>query len=447
MHSAVAATSTWQISPTPVRLNGLDKLRGIAAILVVLLHAGIPYMTNPLSYLAWPAKDAHPSSVVDGLTWCTECFLMPLFFVLAGFCSNGMLVSRGERCFLAGRTKRLLCTLVAAGLMILPICLYIWVLGWVADGLYVPQRFVIFGLPDELKAELFGVGHLWFLQYLYIYCLILCGASGLVKRFRMSGPVKKTGEPKAFCCLDRLLVSVWKPLIPAIPCALILYFDPRIVLGFYQTFFPVISKLLYYSIFFFVGVFIDRHRGALHLHARFGKTYLLLAGLIFTVTLPLIHSHMTVELSGMRLVRLAVLLALFAWFATFGLLAIFLRSGNRENAATRYLAEASFWVYLIHLPFVALTQIAVAQLQIPTIGKFLLTGSTALALALMTYQVIVRDTWLGQFLNGHRQPRNSMTDKLFSASNPGPAIAAGYADVERETVGVKRPLYGIRHNG
>lgn len=233
-------------------------------------------------------------------------------------------------------------------------------------------------------------------------------------------------------------MSVWKPLIPAIPCALILYCDPRIVLGFYQTFLPVISKLAYYSIYFFVGVFIDRHRGELHLHARFGKTYLLLAGLIFAAALPMIRSHMSVALTGVHLARLAALLALFAWFATFGLFAIFLRSGNRENSVTRYLAEASFWIYLIHLPFVALTQIAIAQLPIATVAKFLLTGTTALALALMTYQVFVRDTWIGQFLNGHRKSRKSMTVDLGPGPESGLAISAGDEDVERIPVSDRR---------
>ena len=105
-------------------------------------------------------------------------------------------------------------------------------------------------------------------------------------------------------------------------------------------------------------------------------------------------------LTGTRLAILAGLLSLFAWFTTFGLFAIFLRTQCCENAATRYLSEASFWVYLIHLPFVALTQIAIAQLSVPTMGKFLLAGATALALSLMTYHVFVRDRWMDVFLNG-----------------------------------------------
>jgi len=401
MNFAVPSHSAWQISSPPIRLHGLDALRGIAAVLVVLLHAGIPYMSQPLPYLVWPAMDIHPSITVNGLTWCTECFLMPLFFVLAGFFSQGLLISRGERDFLKGRTKRLLATQLAAGLVILPACLAIWILGWAGDGLYVFQGFPNVVLPPELEAELYGWAHLWFLQYLYIYCLMLCGISWVAKRVRRSKLAEIDCKPSSFRGLDDLLVCIWKPLFPAIPCALILFCDTRIVLGFYQTFLPVISKLAYYSIFFVVGVMFYRQRDTLHLHARFGKTYLFIASLVFAATLPLIHGHLTVPFTGLRLAQLALQLALFACFTTFGLFAIFLRTRRGDNALTLYLAEASFWVYLIHLPFVVLTQIAVAQLPVPTVGKFLLAGTTGLALALMTYHVFVRNTWLGEFLDGH----------------------------------------------
>ena len=60
MPFAIPATPPWRISSAPIRLHGLDALRGIAAILVVLLHTGIPYMTDPLPYLVWPARDIHP---------------------------------------------------------------------------------------------------------------------------------------------------------------------------------------------------------------------------------------------------------------------------------------------------------------------------------------------------------------------------------------------------
>lgn len=422
MQFTIPANSANPATTMAARLHGLDTLRGLAAVLVVLLHAGIPYMVKPIPYLVWPARDIHPSLAVDAMTWCTECFLMPLFFVLAGFFSQGLLVSRGERTFLEGRTKRLLWTQIAAGVSILPICLGIWSLGWVADGLYVPQDIMNTGLPEELAAELYGVGHLWFMQNLYIYCLILCGVSWLAKRVQVPRPVAMDGSHSPMGGVDRMLACIWKPVIPAIPCALVLFWDLRIVLGFYQAYIPILSKLLYYSIYFFLGATICRHRATLHLHARYSRTYLLMSGLLFVPILPMIHEHLTQPLTGGRRALLAGLMALFACVTTFGLLAAFLRFRIGDNKATRYLAEASFWVYLVHLPFVALSHIGVAQLPIPTVGKFVLAGSAAMALSLLTFQAFVRHTWLGEFLNGRR--RTGKPEPLAANSeSPKPVLA------------------------
>ncbi|MEI8020352.1 MAG: acyltransferase family protein [Schlesneria sp.] len=408
----VLTTASCRISSTPTRLHGLDALRGIAAVFVVLLHAGIPYMTTPLSYLLWPARDAHPCPVVDGLTWCTECFLMPLFFVLAGFFSQGILISRGERKFMAGRTHRLMVTQFFAGPLVMLPCLWIWSLGWIADGLFVPKNVMNWGMPPELESELYGFGHFWFLNYLYTYCLILCGASWLTKRFGGAVAAATGSQSPGFLAIDRLMVSVWKPLLPAIPCAIVLFYDPRIVLGFYQTFIPVLSKLVYYAIYFFVGVALYRHRAALHLHARFGKSYLAIAGLLFAAALPMIHEHQASGLTGGRLALMSGLLALFAWYTTFGLLAVSLVTKHGENGFLRYLAEASFWVYIVHLPFVGLTHVAIAQVPVPTIAKFLLAGMIPLSISLMTYHVFVREKWLGRFLDGRSRPVNPVTNIL-----------------------------------
>lgn len=404
-----------------MRLRSLDTLRGLASALVVFLHAGIPYMTNPIPYLVWPARDRLPSNVIDVSTWCLECFLMPLFFVLGGFFSQGLLQSRGEREFLISRTRRLWLTQLTASLVILPICLAVWTLGWVADGIYIPRNFMNLGIPRELEAELYGVSHIWFLQNLYIYCLIQCAASWLIKRYRKQSIV--TIDHKQSWCLDNAMLCVWKPLIPAIPCALVLYWDPRIVVGFYQTFFPVFSKLVYYSIYFFFGAALNRHRAALPVVARFGIRYLIIAGILFAFALPLIQEHVTTNLVGERRFQMASLLSLFAWFATFGLIAVFLRMPSFDNVVTRYLSEASFWIYLIHLPIVVLAQIAVARAPIPTLGKFLVAGVTALALGLLTYHAGVRRTWLGRFLNGQDIWRKTVADSPSSVVSPLPAAA------------------------
>ncbi|MGQ0635372.1 MAG: acyltransferase family protein [Planctomycetaceae bacterium] len=387
-----------------MRWHGLDTLRGVAALAVVLLHAGIPYMVAPMEHAVWPATDANPSPVVDALVWGVECFIMPLFFLLAGFFSAGLIVLLGPRKFLLHRTQRVLWPLVAAFAVILPPCVYLWALGWAADGKYVPTGYLRPGMPAELKADLWGLAHLWFLEYLYLYALGLCAAHGL------RGPVSRNSAARGRASrwrrwFDRVLMSDWKPLLPAVPCAAILYYDPRIVLGFYQSYAPVASKLAYYAIFFFTGVVLYRHHRSLLIFARNSQNHLVTAAVTFAAMLPLIHDHIGTESTGWQRLAMAGLLALFAWSMAFGLFGLFARLKRGHNLATRYLAEASYWIYLIHLPLVALAQIALKPLAVPAFVKFSLAYGITVSLTLVSYDVLVRYTWLGEFLNGCRRKR------------------------------------------
>jgi peptidoglycan/LPS O-acetylase OafA/YrhL len=77
------------------------------------------------------------------------------------------------------------------------------------------------------------------------------------------------------------------------------------------------------------------------------------------------------------------------------------------------LAEASFWIYLAHLPIVGLIQMDLFDADIPTSAKFALTLSLTLALGLSSYLVLIRGSRLGRFLNGG-QSRASVLGDLAS---------------------------------
>src|SRR5689334_18139169 len=90
------------------RLEGLDALRGIAAVPVIMLHASMPYLLLPMKGLIWPTRDARPSELVDAVGWAIEGFIMPLFFLLAGLFAAGLLDRLGPAQFLKHRARRLL---------------------------------------------------------------------------------------------------------------------------------------------------------------------------------------------------------------------------------------------------------------------------------------------------------------------------------------------------
>ena len=68
----------------------------------------------------------------------------------------------------------------------------------------------------------------------------------------------------------------------------------------------------------------------------------------------------------------------------------------------QYLSDSAYWLYLAHLPLIIAAQLAVRDWPIPAFAKFLLIVAVVTSFLLWTYQIMVRYTWLGRFLNGPR---------------------------------------------
>jgi peptidoglycan/LPS O-acetylase OafA/YrhL len=102
-------------------------------------------------------------------------------------------------------------------------------------------------------------------------------------------------------------------------------------------------------------------------------------------------------------VAIAYPLATWAW--TFGLVGLALRFLSAERAWVRYVADSSYWIYLIHLPILMVVQILVLPLPLPALVKFALVLAVAFPIMPLSYHLLVRSTWLGALLNGRRYPR------------------------------------------
>jgi glucans biosynthesis protein C len=109
--------------------------------------------------------------------------------------------------------------------------------------------------------------------------------------------------------------------------------------------------------------------------------------------------------------------ALAIWTTTFAVIGTALRFLSGYSATRRYLADASYWLYLIHIPIVMALQVAVSALDWPGLVKFAAILAIALPLMLASYQLLVRHSFIGAVLNGRRVPRQQKV----------PAAAAGSA--------------------
>ena len=72
----------------------------------------------------------------------------------------------------------------------------------------------------------------------------------------------------------------------------------------------------------------------------------------------------------------------------------------------RYLADASYWMYIMHVPLVMALQVAFAQLDWPWFVEYPLLLAALLAVLLLSYELVVRHTAIGAMLNGRKVPRN-----------------------------------------
>jgi peptidoglycan/LPS O-acetylase OafA/YrhL len=101
--------------------------------------------------------------------------------------------------------------------------------------------------------------------------------------------------------------------------------------------------------------------------------------------------------------------ALAIWTTTFAAIGVALRFLAGFSAARRYLADASYWIYLIHMPIVTVLQVAVATLDWPWPVKFASLLAIAFTVMFASYQLLVRHSFIGAVLNGRRMPRRPPT--------------------------------------
>lgn len=88
--------------------------------------------------------------------------------------------------------------------------------------------------------------------------------------------------------------------------------------------------------------------------------------------------------------------------STFGWLGAAQSWFARPTALSRYLAEASYWMYLAHLPVVVALQIAFANTGLPWWMQIPLINIIAIAALAAVDLALIRKTWIGRWLTGKK---------------------------------------------
>lgn len=404
------SSSNIQSRPASGRQHGFDALRAGGMLLVVLLHALAPYVVRRMPGLLWPTFDSSPHVAMDAIFWSIECFIMTLFFAISGYFACALYRRRGVAGFFWNRSRRLLLPLVLATLIILPITAYVWVFGWFLEGKVAAVKLRSFKFEDSVAADFFGFAHLWYLQYLTLYCLAMSGLLALGNWWKR---VVATNQP---------VKSIWIPLLAFLACGGLLVVDPEIIVGFQQSILPVGTRLLYFAFIFGVGVWLFERKDAISLLQRMAWPLLVASVCLFACIFPTLLSYLDGNTARGTAIVMSIGVNIFAWLTTAGLIGLMTKVVTRTYAVVRYLADASFWMYLTHMPIVGAVHILLGYTNLHVFTKLLLASSITVAASLASYQLFVRQWRVGGWLNGGYFPVACKSDssprKIMKESGP-----------------------------
>ncbi|WP_347349643.1 acyltransferase family protein [Nigerium sp.] len=390
-----------------VRLHGLDALRAGALGLGIVLHSLMPFAPG----MGWLLTDARTSAAVGVPLFVIHLFRMTVFMLLAGFFGRMVVHRRGAGAYLRDRTVRILAPMVAFWpVAVMPLGLLV-AANASLRGATPPQPPSRPGAPEALA--MFSPGQLWFLLVLFEVSALTLGVRWVALRAARwasgaasdgEGAAGMSGPGRDLTCLTRAVgralsgpAGVLAAAVPYYLCVLA-QGDATGGIAAPTTILPEVAPLVAYLGAFGVGWALHADPDALARIARQWPGQL--AAAIALSAAGYVTAPATLSVPGH-----AALVALAGWTWTYALLGLCVRFLRRERPVIRYLADSSYWAYLVHLPLLVGFELLIADQPWPIAAKLLLTWTVVGAALLGSYQVLVRKTWLGQWLNGHRYGR------------------------------------------
>lgn len=382
------------------RLHGLDALRGGALLLGVVLHASLSFFPQQI----WIVADDSRSIGAAWLFFAIHLFRMTTFFLIAGLFAHMMLARRGWVGFAKDRLIRIAAPLAVFWMPVMAgiIAALVWtshINGLVTPGAEPPP-------PPQYDWTNFPLTHLWFLWVLlilYVAALVLRAPFAALDRSGVWGRG-----------LDRtmgLLVGPWTPVLLAVPLAFTLWRDPAWIAFFAVPtpdagIVPHTSSLVGFGLAFGFGFLLDRRRDLLSRIADWSPLFLITAVAAGVVGYSLAGGprlEPMVEATQDKAIAAAVI-ALAVYTSAFAAVGLCVRFLSGYSAVRRYLADASYWIYILHLPLVMLAQVWIQNW--PGLWWVKLAGVSGgvLVVCLVTYELLVRHSFMGRWLNGRRIP-------------------------------------------
>jgi glucan biosynthesis protein C len=363
-------------------------------LLGLVLHSATSFTATPLEQ-AWPYQDRSTSALFDLIVFFIHLFRMPVFFVVAGFFAAMLYYRDGAGAFAANRARRVLLPLILFWVPIFPLIKAGFVF---ANGRAAGAVDWTLASPAAILATA-TLGHLWFLWDLTLFY----AAALLIAPLAERTPAAWRSSGQAW--FGRIITSLAGVLLLGLVTSATLLPMEKPALDTSLSLLPPIRVLMAYGVFFGFGWLLFLRRDVIEPFGARWKAPMLAGAvvsvgyLVVTVARPLTDPWLT-HLAGITLAGFSI------WLLIFGIVGAFVSTMERPSRVVRYLSDAAYWMYIVHLPITIWMPGLLASSGLPALAKFGITLVTTTVVTLASYHFLVRSTAIGSLLNGRRYPRS-----------------------------------------
>ncbi len=298
-----------------MRKTYIDNIRWITVVLVVIYH--VIYMFNGVTLhgVLGPFSDHQPQDMYQYIVYP---WFMVLLFTISGMSARYYLEGHTEKEFIRTRTRKLL----------VPSTLGVLAFGWVM-GYY---NMLISGAFDEPLAVpapvsalimcVSGTGVLWFIQLLWIYCVLLV----LIRKIEKDRLYGLCGRSNCIV-LAALTLLIWG--------------SAQIL----NTPLVIVYRIGIYGMAFFIGYFVLSHDEVME---RLENRWIVFVVLAIVSGIAFVLRFWGSEPYTEHVVLDTLLCNVYTWMATLGILAFMKKWGGFENRFSKWMNKKSWGLYVFH---------------------------------------------------------------------------------------------------
>ncbi len=410
----------------PARRYELDWLRTLVVLGLIPVHTASIFTPSADLYLKAPQTSA--AMILVGVF--AGVFGMALLFFVAGAATWFALGSRTSGRYVRERILRLLVPLVFATLVVIPIQVYVVTLSnpslvsLIGAPIYdphfldsfprfYPQYLLSYGYfltHPSVDGFIAFFGHLWFLLYLFVFSLI---ALPLFVYLRSTHGLRQIDRLAAFCARPGAIFAL------AIPLALVDALAHAVWTGVGAA----AETLVYLTCFVYGYALYADPRVRQAIRRQWIPSLVAGMGLWLLAELFLVQFPPRPYDNSMGTLLSIPLRGIIAWFWVVGLVGFGMTYLSRTSRLLRYLSDAAYPVYVMHVAAIVSVGYLLLGWQAPLLVKFFVIMAAAFLITFGIYEALIKRVRALRLLFGLRAMPASESPPPDSPESPTSLIA------------------------